>query len=107
MVILGRGFFMFLHLGGDVVVPMENVIGIIDVDTIEKSKENKEFFKRAEEKGLVNRIAKENPKSYVITEWVDKKSKGKKKVIKKMIYYSPISSVTLHKRSHFMDHINE
>lgn len=97
---------MFLHLGGDVVVPLENIIGIIDVNSIAKSKDSKAFFKIAEEEGFIYKISEEEPKSYIITEKVIKKKKGVEKIIKTVIYSSPISSVTLQKRVSFIDDIH-
>jgi hypothetical protein len=51
-----------------------------------------QFLRMAEEDGFVERITKENPKSFIVAE-VDKKSK---------IYLSPISSSTLTKRTENM-----
>ena len=79
---------MFLHIGGNVVVPMSSVIAIFDMDTATTSKDSKEFIKIAEEEGFVFPIAEELPKTFVITE-INKKSK---------IYLTPISSTTLLKR---------
>lgn len=87
---------MFLHIGGDVVIPVKNIIAILDIDTTTFSKDTKEFLKIAEEEGFVQSISYDLPKSFIITE-VDKKSK---------IYLSPISSVTLHKRTAFLDGIS-
>lgn len=98
---------MFLHLGGNVVVPLDNIIAIIDVASISKSKDSKAFFKLTEEEGFVLKISNEEPKSYVITEKIEKKNKGALKIIKTIIYYSPISSVTLQKRASFIDEIVE
>jgi extracellular matrix regulatory protein B len=85
------GIFVFLHLGENVVVPVKDVIGIFDVDTAMYSSDTIQFLRLAEEDGFVERITKEKPKSFVIAE-VDKKSK---------IFLSPISSVTLSKRTEF------
>lgn len=82
---------MFLHLGENVVVPIKDVIGIFDVDTATYSSDTIQFLRMAEEDGFVERITKDKPKSFVIAE-VDKKSK---------IFLSPISSVTLSKRTEF------
>jgi extracellular matrix regulatory protein B len=82
---------VFLHLGENVVVPVKDVIGIFDVDTAMYSSDTIQFLRLAEEDGFVERITKEKPKSFVIAE-VDKKSK---------IFLSPISSVTLSKRTVF------
>lgn len=87
---------MFLHIGGDVVIPLKNVIAIFDIESTTVSKDTKEFLKIAEEEGFIESISYDLPKSFVITE-TDKKSK---------IYLSPISSVTLQKRSGFVDGIS-
>ncbi|MBZ4646136.1 MAG: extracellular matrix regulatory protein [Petroclostridium sp.] len=86
---------MFLHLGGDVVVSLKNVIAIMDLETTTISKITKEFLTIAEEEGFIENISEDLPKSFIITE-VDKKSK---------IYLSPISSITLYKRAGYIDDI--
>ncbi|MCX8128981.1 MAG: DUF370 domain-containing protein [Clostridia bacterium] len=87
---------MFLHIGGDVVIPVKNIIAIMDIETTTISKDTKEFLKIAEEEGFIESISHDLPKSFIITEY-DKKSK---------IYLSPISSVTLQKRSGYIDEIS-
>lgn len=87
---------MFLHIGGDVVIPMRNVIAILDIETTTLSRDTKDFLKVAEEEGFIEAISDDLPKTFIITE-IDKKSK---------IYLSPISSVTLHKRSGYIDDIS-
>ena len=83
---------MFLHLGENVVVPLKDIIGIFDTETTMYSTDTIQFLRMAEEDGFVERITKQNPKSFVVAE-VDKKSK---------IYLSPISSSTLTKRTENM-----
>jgi len=87
---------MFLHLGGDVVIPLKNVIAIMDIETTTISKDSKDFLKIAEEEGFIETISNDIPKSFIITE-CNKKSK---------IYLSPISSVTLQKRTEFLNGIS-
>lgn len=87
---------MFLHIGGDVVIPVRNIIAILDIDTTTVSKDTKDFLKIAEEEGFIESITNDLPKSFIITE-TDKKSK---------IYLSPISSITLQKRSSFVNDIS-
>lgn len=87
---------MFLHLGGDVVIPSKNIIAIFDIDSTTISKDTKEFLHIAEEEGFIETISDEIPKSFVITE-TDKKSK---------IYLSPISSITLQKRAGYVEDIS-
>lgn len=83
---------MFLHIGGEYVIPVKNIIAIMDLETTSLSKDTKEFLKVAEEEGFVRGVTDEIPKSYIITEF-NKKSE---------IYLSAISSVTLQKRANFI-----
>lgn len=85
---------MFLHLGENVVIPLKEVIAIFDIESSSNVDTNR-FLKIAEEDGFIKRITKDTPKSFVLTE-------RKKKSI---IYLSPISSVTLVKRSGFIDEL--
>jgi extracellular matrix regulatory protein B len=87
---------MFLHIGGDVVIPEKNIIAILDIETTTISEDTKEFLRISEEEGFIISISHDIPKSFIITEF-DKKSK---------IYLSPISSVTLMRRSAYMDDIS-
>ena len=81
---------MFLHLGENVVVPIKDIIGIFDLQNTMYSSDTIQFLRLAEEDGFVERITEEQPKSFIIAE-VDNKSK---------IYFSPISSTTLTKRTY-------
>lgn len=81
---------MFLHLGENVVVPIKDIIGIFDLQNTMYSSDTIQFLRLAEEDGFVERITDEQPKSFIIAE-VDNKSK---------IYFSPISSTTLTKRTY-------
>lgn len=87
---------MFLHIGGEVVIPIKNIIAILDIESTTISKDTREFLSIAEEEGFIESISDDLPKSFIITE-TDKKSK---------IYLSPISSITLQKRSAFVNDIS-
>jgi hypothetical protein len=80
---------VFLHLGENVVVPIKDIIGIFDLQNTMYSSDTIQFLRLAEEDGFVERITDEQPKSFIIAE-VNNKSK---------IYFSPISSTTLTKRT--------
>ena len=79
---------MFLHLGENIVISIDNIIGIFDLDRAMYVSDTIQFLRLAEEDGFVERISNENPKSFILAE-VDNVSK---------IYLSPISSTTLTKR---------
>lgn len=85
---------MFLHLGENVVIPLREVIAIFDMNST-NSTDTKNFLKTAEEEGFIKRITNDEPKSFILTE------RNKKSII----YLSPISSVTLGKRSGFVDEL--
>ncbi|NLJ74068.1 MAG: DUF370 domain-containing protein [Firmicutes bacterium] len=74
---------MFLHLGGDVVIPLREVISIINIDH-EESPLNREFVQTAQDEGFVIQLASD-PISCIVTT--------------KNIYLSPISVYTLKKRA--------
>lgn len=81
---------MYLHLGGDIVVNIKNIISIMDMENTSVSKITREYLSNAEKnKRVINVNFEELPKSYIIT-----KEKNEIKV-----YISPISSVTLLKRA--------
>lgn len=87
---------MTLHLGGDVVIPMKDVIAIFDLETSETSKVNKEFLEIAKEEGFIRKISDDTPKTFILAELRHKT----------MIFLSPISSSTLLKRTDFIQSIS-
>lgn len=88
--------YMFLHIGGDVVIPEKNIVAILDIETTTISDETKHFLKVSEETKLIQSISEDLPKTFIVTE-SEKKYK---------IYLSPISSMTLMKRSGFLEEIS-
>ncbi|HHW45661.1 MAG TPA: DUF370 domain-containing protein [Clostridiales bacterium] len=81
---------MYLHLGQDIVVKMDEIVGIFDLDTSTISKTTREFLSKAQMAGQVKNITDQLPKSFVVC---------KKKDGGQTVYISQISSTTLLKRS--------
>ena len=80
---------MFLHIGGDYIVFIKDIIAIIDMERSTISQDTRNFLKTSEEEGFIANVAEnELPKSIVITQ-----SKYNSKV-----YLAPISTSTLLKR---------
>ncbi|MDI6605096.1 MAG: DUF370 domain-containing protein [Thermoanaerobacteraceae bacterium] len=79
---------MYVHLGGNVVIPGSDIIAIIDINVKKISDATLQFLKISDEEGFIVNISEEKPKSFIITE------KNKKSVI----YLSPVSSLTILKR---------
>ncbi len=58
---------MFLHLGNDVVVRSDEVIGVFDLDNTSQSVRTRRFLSAAERAGsVVNAAGSELPKSFVV-----------------------------------------
>lgn len=76
---------MFLHIGNNMVLPTNEIVGIFDISSLE-AKSTKEFLKISREEGFVHDNGKESQKfrSFILT--------------LQNIYFSPISSTTLRKR---------
>ncbi len=80
---------MYLHIGGDFVVSIDEIIAILDMERSTISQDTRVFLKVSEEEGfIVNVIENEMPKSFII---VQEKNMSK-------VYLSPISTSTLLKR---------
>lgn len=87
---------MYLHLGQDMVVRMDEVVGIFDLDNATISKASRDFLSAATKRGQVINVSMELPKSFVVCE----NEKGCK------VYISQISSATLLKRTGYVDSLS-
>ena len=83
---------MFLHLGGDVIVRVKDVVAIIDLETAD-APASKEYLQIAKDEGFLVDVSEGSPKSFVTTD--------------QKVYLSPISSVTLKKRTAFVRGLSE
>lgn len=76
---------MYVHLGGEVVVPIQDIVGIFDTKTIDGNPDNQRFISLASESKRVKaEIPRRDRKSIVVT------TDG--------VYWSAISSLTLVRR---------
>jgi hypothetical protein len=81
---------MFLHIGADVVVSLDDLVAIIDLETARKKEATREFLSFASDDQVAIHIGNRvREKSIIIT-------RGK-------IYFSPISTTTLLKRTQLLD----
>ena len=80
---------MYLHLGSNVTVPSDDIVGIFDLDNCSSSRTTLQFLKTAEEEGMVLPVGEELPKSVVVCcpegSW-------------QRIYLSPLNVATLVRR---------
>ena len=84
---------MYLHLGNNVSVPAEDVVGIFDLDNASTSRITRQFLRNAEEEGMVIAVGNDLPKSIVVCcprgNW-------------QRVYISPLASATLLGRAEAM-----
>ena len=80
---------MYIHLGNEIVVSEDEIVGIFDLDTTTVSKHSRKFLEISEKQKKVINVSYELPKSFVVTK--DKK-----------VYISQISTATLQKRSNIL-----
>lgn len=57
---------MYLHLGQDKVVSMDEIIGIFDLDTSTVSKATRDYLAKAEKDGCVTNVCTDLPKSFIV-----------------------------------------
>ncbi len=88
---------MYLHLGQDTVVRLDEVVGIFDMDNATISRHTRRFLADAEKGGRVVNVSAELPKSFVVCRDRDEEER---------VYISQISSATLRKRAGFVEDIS-
>ena len=57
---------MYLHLGNNISVPTEDIIGIFDIDNATTARSTREYLRFAEEEGMVTAVGTDLPKSIVV-----------------------------------------
>ncbi len=91
---------MYLHLGQDVVVRSDDIIGIFDIENTSVSKITKEYLSVQEKEHNVLNVSAELPKSFIVCSDAKQGVRGRITV-----YISQISCATLKKRSGFVDRL--
>lgn len=81
---------MYVHIGNDVVVHDQDIIGIFDMDTSTVKKITMKYLQKIESEGKLINISDDLPKSFIIC----------KKSDKEIVYLSNLNSSTLIKRHH-------
>ena len=85
---------MYIHLGNNVMLPTDEIIGIFDLDNTSVSKRTRDFLKKAEKQKKVITVSYDLPRSFVL---------AGKKIQDSKVYISQISSSTLLKRTGYID----
>lgn len=81
---------MYLHLGQNVLVKSQDIVGIFDLDTCTVKKTTKKYLNNAEKEKRIKNISFDLPKSFVVCQ--------DDLLEKKKIFISPLATSTLIKR---------
>ena len=57
---------MQLHLGNNIAVPADDIIGIFDLDNASTARDTRSFLRAAEEEGMITAVSGDLPKSLVV-----------------------------------------
>ena len=91
---------MYLHLGQNIVVPEDSIIGIFDLDNSSWSPVTRKYLSDAEKNGTLVSISDDIPKSFIVcNELSAENSFNNSYNTTGMVYLSQLSSQTLLKRS--------
>lgn len=83
---------MYLHLGQDTVVNINNIVGVFDIENTTVTKNTKEFLNKSTKDGKVINVSEDMPRSFIVC--IENNTE--------VIYISQISVTTLRKRSFTM-----
>ena len=75
---------MYIHIGGDVTLPSDKIIGIFDIEKTSVNKEVNDYLKKLQKQGRIYYVSYEMPKSFVVTD--------------NMVYITNVSAFTIKKR---------
>lgn len=59
---------MYIHIGKDLVIRTEEIVGIFNLDYIRNTKEYRNFYKNLEEKKQIINIAENQEKTFILVE---------------------------------------
>lgn len=75
---------MYIHIGGNITLPADKIIGIFDIEKTSVNKEVNSYLQKLGKQGRIYYVSYDMPKSFVVTE--------------KYVYITNVSVFTLKKR---------
>lgn len=85
---------MYLHVGQDIVVRQQDIVGVFDIENTTVSKMTREFLTKAEKSGQVQYVNLDLPKSFTVCAVPSHNHQNRRQTV----VISPIASRTLQKR---------
>ena len=89
---------MYLHLGQDVAVKQDTILGIFDLENSTISPITRQYLAAAEKAGRVVNVSMELPKTFIVC----CEKRGEERTPETVVYISQISAATLRKRTRFL-----
>jgi hypothetical protein len=96
---------MYLHLGQNVIVTKESIIGIFDLDNSSWSHITRNYLNNAEKNGTLINVSDDIPKSFILCA-KDMISNNKTTTADVTVYLSQLSSQTLLRRAETTQYIS-
>ena len=81
---------MYLHIGGNEILPEKRIIGVFDLDQCTCGKRGQEYLRLAEEEGAVLDVSGDIPRTFVVADHP---------YHRQIVYISQLNSQTLQKRA--------
>ncbi len=75
---------MYIHIGGNITLPADKIIGIFDIEKTSVNKEVNSYLQKLGKQGRIYYVSYDMPKSFVVTE--------------KYVYITNVSVFTLKRR---------
>ena len=79
---------MYIHIGGDVTLPSDKIIGIFDIEKTSVNKEVNDYLKKLQKQGRIYYVSYEMPKSFVVTDFPEP-----------TVYITQVSTATIRSRA--------
>lgn len=105
---------MVLHIGGDTVLRLRDVVAILETEMVASSREMRRYINNCVKNSQIVRVGEEDCKSYIITVPAQRDGCAKapdcirdfQLCNRQTVYTSPISAATLLKRSNSLRAMN-
>lgn len=75
---------MYIHIGGDITLPSDKMIGIFDIEKTSVNKDVNDYLMKLQKQGRIYYVSYDMPKSFIVT--------------KDYVYISNVSVFTLKRR---------
>ena len=58
---------MYIHIGGDITLPSDKIIGIFDIEKTSVNKDVNDYLMKLQKQGRIYYVSYDMPKSFIVT----------------------------------------